>query len=131
MVNEICYSIFHFHISASFHTHTHTQKLVVTCKFECFQSHCHILKEFYEFLCMMDASIIFGEGSFRYTYIYMYLGKLWIGHKVIWGCMCNLGGNRKKTKYHKMNVHPFTNRLRWIISPSFQRSKVPWSYYTL
>ncbi len=69
----------------------------MTCKFECFQSHCRILKEFYEFLCMMDASIIFGEGSFRYIYIYI-LGKLWIGHKVIWGCMCNLGGNRRKNK---------------------------------
>jgi hypothetical protein len=64
----------------------------MTCKFECFQSHCHILKEFYEFLCMMDASIIFEEGS--------YICKLWIGHKVIWECMCNLGHNRKKTKCH-------------------------------
>jgi hypothetical protein len=111
--------IFIFHIPASFYTHTHThthtqKKLVMTCKFECLQSHCHILKEFYEFLCRMDASIILGQGSFRYIYIYIYiyLGKLWIGHKVIWECMCNLGGNRKKTKCHKMNVHPFTNRLR-------------------
>ncbi len=35
--------------------------LVVTCVFECFQSHCHILKELYEFLCMMSAIIIFEE----------------------------------------------------------------------
>jgi hypothetical protein len=88
--------IFIFHISASFHTPKTKQiKLVMTCKFECFHSHRPILKKNYEFFCMMDASIIFGEGSFRYIYI---LGKLWISHKVIWGCMCNLGGNRKKNK---------------------------------
>jgi hypothetical protein len=50
------------------------KKLVMTCKFECFQSHCHILNEFYEFLCMMDASIIFGEGSFRYIYFWVSYG---------------------------------------------------------
>jgi hypothetical protein len=27
--------------------------LIMTCVFECFQSHCHILKELHEFLCMM------------------------------------------------------------------------------
>jgi hypothetical protein len=45
-------------------------------------------------------------------YIYIYLGKLSIVDKVIWGCMSNLGGDRKKTKCDKMNVHPFTNKLR-------------------
>jgi len=84
-----------------------------------FQSHCHILKALYEFLvfdgCMI--SIIFGEGSFRYIYIYifiifyLFLGKLQIGDKVIWRCMYNLGGDRKKQNVQKMNVHPFTSKL--------------------
>jgi len=34
----------------------------MTRVFECFQSHCHILKELLEFLHMMDAITIFGEG---------------------------------------------------------------------
>jgi hypothetical protein len=35
------------------------RKLVMTCVFECFQSHCHILKELHEFLHMMGAITIF------------------------------------------------------------------------
>ncbi len=30
----------------------------MTCVFECFQSHCHILKELHEFLHMMSAITI-------------------------------------------------------------------------
>jgi hypothetical protein len=33
----------------------------MTCVFECFQSHCDILKELYEFLSMMDAITIFRD----------------------------------------------------------------------
>ncbi len=35
-------------------------KNVVTIVFECFQSHCHILKELHEFLCMINALTMFG-----------------------------------------------------------------------
>jgi len=35
------------------------KKLVMTCVFECFQSHYHILKELHEFLHMMGAITIF------------------------------------------------------------------------
>ncbi len=43
--------------------------LVMTCVFECFQSHCHILKELYEFLCMMSAIIIFEESGFMFRFV--------------------------------------------------------------
>jgi hypothetical protein len=36
----------------------------MTCVFECFQSHCHILKELHEFLGMRGAISMFGKNSF-------------------------------------------------------------------
>jgi hypothetical protein len=39
-----------------------------------------------------------------------FFGKLWIGDKVIWGWLYNFEGAGKK-KCHKMNVHPFSNKL--------------------
>jgi hypothetical protein len=42
---------FIFHICAKFQT-KEKKKLFMACVFECFQSHCHVLKEF---LSMMDA----------------------------------------------------------------------------
>ncbi len=42
---------------------------VMTCVFECFQSHCHILKELYEFLCIMRAIIIFEESNFIFGFV--------------------------------------------------------------
>jgi hypothetical protein len=43
--------------------------LVMTCVFECFQSHCQILKELYEFLCMMSAIVICEESSFIFSFV--------------------------------------------------------------
>ncbi len=43
--------------------------LVINCKFECFKSHCHILKELHEFLCRMNTLTIFGEGSIVFIII--------------------------------------------------------------
>jgi len=37
-------------------------------KYECFQSHYHILKELHEFLCMMGAITIFGKNSFIFNF---------------------------------------------------------------
>jgi hypothetical protein len=73
---EYSFFKFVFHISASFRTHTKKKKKkkkkkknLVTCKFLFLNSHvCHILKELYEFLCMMDASIIFGEDIYITTF---------------------------------------------------------------
>jgi hypothetical protein len=36
----------------------------MTCVFECFQPHCHTLKELHEFLGMMGAITMFGKNSF-------------------------------------------------------------------
>jgi hypothetical protein len=76
---------------------THTKKkLVMTCKFECFQSHiCHILKELYEFF-VYDECL----NHFWRRCIYIYMGKLWIGDKVIWGCMYNF--KNKKLQFIKL-----------------------------
>jgi hypothetical protein len=62
----IKYSLFIF----IFHTCAEFQKeeegFIMTCVFECFQSHCHILKELHEFLCMMDVITSFGESFVGY-----------------------------------------------------------------
>jgi len=63
--------IFIFHICANFKTQKKKKKLVMTCVFECFQSHCHILKELYEFLCMMGAITIFEESIFIFSFVVM------------------------------------------------------------
>jgi hypothetical protein len=41
----------------------------MTCIFECFQSHCHILEELHEFLRMKDAITIFGENIFKFSFV--------------------------------------------------------------
>jgi hypothetical protein len=43
----------------------------MACVFECFQSHCHILKELHKFLCMMVAITIFGENIFTFSFVVM------------------------------------------------------------
>ncbi len=45
--------------------------IFMTCVFECFQSHCHILKELYDFLCMMGAITIFEESIFIFNFVVM------------------------------------------------------------
>jgi len=100
----------YFHICANFHT---KQKLVMTCKLECFQSHCHILSmNFVHDGCLN----IFGKCRFVFSF---FLGKLWIGDKAIWGWMYNLSGVPKKKCHKKKNMNPFTIKLRLIMSPSF------------
>jgi hypothetical protein len=41
----------------------------MTCVFEFFQSHCHILKKIHEFSSMMDTLTIFGEDSFIFNFV--------------------------------------------------------------
>jgi hypothetical protein len=41
----------------------------MTCVFECFQSHCHILKKLHEFLCMVGGLTIFGEINFIFNFV--------------------------------------------------------------
>ncbi len=41
----------------------------MTCLFESFQSHCHILQELHEFSHMMDAIIIFEKSIFISSFV--------------------------------------------------------------
>ncbi len=102
--------IFIFHICAKFQI---KKRLVLTCVFECFQSHCHILKKSHGFLCMMGAIIIFGESSLIFSFVsYGLVTKSF-------GARCTFEEVAKEKKNQKMNVNIFTTKLRWIISLSF------------
>jgi hypothetical protein len=67
-VIQILFFIYIFHICAKFQTKK-KKRLIVTCVFECFQSHCHILKELHEFLYMTNAISNFGENSFIFNFV--------------------------------------------------------------
>jgi hypothetical protein len=45
------------------------KRLIMTCVFECLQSHCHILKKLHEFLHMTNAIINFGENIFIFSFL--------------------------------------------------------------
>jgi len=82
------------------------KKTYHTCVFECFQSHCHILKKSHEFLCMMGAIIIFGENSFIFCFVNYGLVTKSLGAR------CTFEKVVEKTKCQKMNVNIFTTKLR-------------------
>ncbi len=65
----IKYSLFIFilHICANFQIKK--INLVMTCVFECFESHGHILKQLHEFLCMTGVITIFGKNSFKFNFV--------------------------------------------------------------
>ncbi len=70
-----------------------------TCQvFECFQSHCHILKKLHEFLNMMSAIIIFEKNSFIFSFV---------GYGLMTKSLearCTFEKVAEKTKCQKMNV---------------------------
>jgi hypothetical protein len=66
----------------------------------------------------MNTLTIFGEGSYLFIYYYYYYYKLRLLTKLFHDA-CIVEEVAEKTKCHKMNVHPFTNKLGQIISPSF------------
>jgi hypothetical protein len=96
--------IFIFHTCAKFQT----KKIC-----EGFQSHCHILKEFHEFLCMMGVITTSGKNSFKFNFVgYELVTKSLGGWVHIWG-----GG--RENKMSKYWCEFFPTKLKWIISPSF------------
>ncbi len=70
-LQKISDQIFPFHIYFSYLCKFSNQKkkLVMTCVFECFQSHCHILKELHEILCLIGAITIIGKNSFIFSFV--------------------------------------------------------------
>jgi hypothetical protein len=111
-VIKYSFFIFIFHICAK--KHLKRKRLVMICVFECFQSHCHILKKSHEFLCVMGAMIIFDENSFIFSIVsYGLVTKSF-------GARCTFEEVAKKTKCQKMNVNIFITKLRWTISLIFR-----------
>jgi len=81
------------------------KRLIVICVFECFQSHCHMLKKLYEFLCMTSAISNFGKNSFIFNVV---------GYGLViesLGPRCTLEEVAHKTKCQKMNVNLFPTKL--------------------
>jgi hypothetical protein len=88
--------IFFFHICANFQT----QKINdYDIAFEFFQSHCHILKELLEFLCMMSAITNFGKNSSIFSFVDYELVTKSLGVR------CTFEEVAEKTKCQKMNVN--------------------------
>jgi hypothetical protein len=71
-VTNILFSYFFFTFVQNFKTKKKKKKkLFMACVFECFQSHCHILKKSHNFLCMMGAITIFGKSIFIFSFVVM------------------------------------------------------------
>ncbi len=76
--------------------------------FECFQSHCHILKKLHEFLHMMSPIIIFEKNSFIFSFV---------GYGLITKSLesleakCTFEKVAEKTKCQKINCEIFTTKL--------------------
>jgi hypothetical protein len=79
----------------------------MTCVFECFQSHRHILQELHEFLSIMSAITMFRKSSFIFNFVgygYGLVTKLLeIG--------CTFEEVPEKTKCQNMKVNLFTTKL--------------------
>jgi hypothetical protein len=56
----------------------------MTCVFEYFQSHCHILKELHEFLRVMGAITIFEKCIFIFSFVVMDWWQSQLGWVHIW-----------------------------------------------
>jgi len=91
--------IFILHICAKFQTKK--KFLITTCVFECFQSHCHILKKIHEFSSMLGALTIFGKGSFIFNFVGYELVTKSLGGRLVEKTFEDMV---KKTKCQKMNV---------------------------
>jgi hypothetical protein len=76
------------------------KKLIMSCVFEFFQSHCHILKELHEFFCMMTAITNFRKKIV--SYLVLWIMNWWQSHL---GLGAHLTRWQRKTKCQKMNVN--------------------------
>jgi len=79
----------------------------MTCVLECFQSHCHILKDLHESLCMMGTIIIFEENGFIFNFVGLVTSG-WV----------HIQRGVEKIKCQRWMWFFFTNKLGWIVSPN-------------
>ncbi len=89
---------FLFHICAKFQTKKN-KKLIMTYVFECFLSHCQILKELHDLFCMMGYITSFQKNSFIFNFVDYGLVT------TSFGARCTFEEVAKKTKCQKMNVN--------------------------
>ncbi len=100
-VIEYSLFIFIFHICSNFQSKKKKEKrLVMTCIFECFQSHCQVLKKYKNFCTI----IIFGEGSFMFSFVGYGLVKK------SFGARCTFENVVGKTKLSKDECESFYNQ---------------------
>ncbi len=59
---------------------------------------------------MYDGALTFLKNVI--LYLVFFFGKLWIGDKVIWGCMYNLGGVKKNKMSQKEECESFCNQIK-------------------
>jgi acyl CoA:acetate/3-ketoacid CoA transferase beta subunit len=71
----------------------------MTYVFQCFQSHCHILKELHEFLCLISAITIIGKNSFIFSFVDYALVTKSLGPR------CTFEEVVEKTKCQDINVN--------------------------
>jgi hypothetical protein len=87
----------------------------MTCVFECFQSHCHILQELHEFLSIMSAITMFRKSNFTFNFVGYGYGLMTKWLEV----GCTFEEVAEKTKCQNMKVNLFTTKLGWIILSAF------------
>jgi hypothetical protein len=101
----IKYSLFLINFSHLCKISNPKKKLIMTCVFEYFQSHCHILKELHEFLWVMGAITIFEKCIFIFSFVVMDWSQNQLGWVHIWG-----GGGENKML--KDECESFYNQIR-------------------
>ncbi len=97
---------FHFYIYFSHLCKISNQRkkgVVITCAFECFQSHSHIFKKLHVFF--MGTITIVGESSFIFSFVSSGLVTKSLG------VGCTFEEVAQRTNYQKMNVNIFTIKL--------------------
>jgi hypothetical protein len=77
----------------------------MACVFECFQSHCHILKELHKFLLMMGVITSFGKNTFIFSFVIMD----WSQSQLIW---VHIWGGGRQNKMSKDDCESFYNQIR-------------------
>ncbi len=82
-----------------------TKILIITCVFECFQSHYHIFKKIHEFFNMMGVITMFGKKIVSCNFVGYGLAPKSLRVE------CTFEEVALKTKCQKLNMNIFTTKL--------------------